>query len=64
MDGSLPPSWPPGGFSRDDLIEGAVGPIDALLVDYGLPAHAGAGGGGNVPARRAALARALGTSEI
>jgi hypothetical protein len=61
MDGTLPPSWPPaaaGGFSRDDLIEGLVAPIDALLVDYALPAHAA---GGNVAARRAALARALGT---
>ena len=58
MDGTLPPSWPPGGFRRDDLIEGLVGPIDMLLADYGLAA------GGNVAARRAALARALGTSEL
>ena len=58
MDGTPPPSWPPGGFSRDDLIVGLVAPIDALLLDYALPAHAA---GGTVPERRAALARALGT---
>jgi hypothetical protein len=57
-DGTLPPSWPPGGFTRDDLILGLVGPIDALLADCALPAHAA---GGNVPAWRAALVRALGT---
>ena len=61
MDGTPPPSWPPGGFRRDDLIKGAVAPIDALLADYGLPARAA---GGSVAARRAALARALGTCEI
>lgn len=57
-DGTLPPSWPAGGFDRAALVEGPIPAVDALLADYGLPAGPGAG---TVPARRVALAQALGT---
>jgi len=42
-DGTLPPSWL-AGFSRDDLYDRAIGVIDAMLFDYGLPHGAPAGG--------------------
>ena len=58
-DGTLPPSWPAGGFERADLVEGPIPLVDALLADYGLPA--GLAAGGAPPARRVALAQALGT---
>ena len=57
-DGTLPPSWPAGGFDRAALVEGPIPAVDALLNDYGLPAGPGAGA---APARRVALAQALGT---
>ena len=34
-DGTLPPHWPVG-FNRDDLVEGPIGVVDAILNDYGL----------------------------
>jgi len=50
-------AWPPG-FDRAALVEGPVAAVDALLLAYGLPAGAAAGG----PfARRNALALHLGT---
>jgi hypothetical protein len=57
-DGTPPPSWPAGGFDRAALVEGPIPAVDALLADYGLPAGPVAGA---VPARRVALAQALGT---
>jgi hypothetical protein len=57
-DGTLPPSWPAGGFDRAALVDGLIPAVDALLLDYGLPAGPGAG---LPPARRVALAQALGT---
>ena len=54
-DGTPPPNWP-AGFSRDDLIEGPIGVIDAILADYGLPSGAPAA----LFVRRNALARHIG----
>ena len=34
-DGTLPPNWPVG-FDREDLVEGPIGVVDAILNDYGL----------------------------
>ena len=57
-DGTLPPSWPPEGLTREAIVQGAIAAVDALLGDYGLPRGAEAG----LPAaRRVALALALGT---
>ena len=56
-DGTLPPGWPPGGFSRFDLVEGPIGVVDTLLTEYGLPSGPPAG----LFARRNALAHHLGT---
>jgi hypothetical protein len=53
--GTLPPNWP-AGFNRDDLVEGPIGVIDAVLNDYGLPHGAPAG----LFVRRNALARHIG----
>ena len=54
--GAPPINWPPG-FDRDMLL-GAIGPIDLLLAEYGLPSGVAAG----MPlARRNALARCIGT---
>ena len=50
-------AWPPG-FDRAALFEGPVAAVDALLLAYGLPAGAAAGG---AFARRNALALHLGT---
>jgi hypothetical protein len=55
-DGTLPPSWPAAGFTRDNLVEGSIVVIDALLSDYGLPHGAPA----TLFARRNALARYIG----
>ena len=35
-DGTLPPSWPQD-FERDALVDGPIGPVDNLLMDFGLP---------------------------
>ena len=59
--GALPPAWPPG-LARGDLLDGPMGPVDALLQAYGLPSGAHAGGGPS--ARRQALGRAIGTVGI
>jgi hypothetical protein len=58
--GAAVPAFWPAGFDRGDLFDLPVAAIDALLAGYGLPAGAA---GGNVPARRNALARHLGTSQ-
>ena len=55
-DGTPPPNWP-AGFSREDLVDGPIAVIDALLNDYGLPHGAPAA----LSARRNALARHIGT---
>jgi hypothetical protein len=56
-DGTQPFHWPAAGLVREDLVEGPIGPVDALLLDYGIP--------GGPPLtlfqRRNALARHLGT---
>jgi len=57
--GAPPINWPPG-FDRDMLL-GAIGPIDLLLAEYGLPSGVAAGA---VLARRNALARCIGTMLI
>ena len=54
-DGTLPPNWPVG-FSRDELVAGPIGVVDAMLSDYGLPHGDPAG----LFVRRNALARVIG----
>jgi len=36
-DGAPPAHWPAGGFTRAALYSGALGVVDELLADYGLP---------------------------
>lgn len=55
-DGTSPPHWP-AGFSREELVEGDIAVVDALLIDYGLPLDAPA----ELFVRRNALARHIGT---
>ncbi len=56
-NGQAPANWPQH-FRRLELVEGPIGPVDALLNDYGLPFGAGAGTPFD---RRNALAGYIGT---
>ncbi len=58
--GAAPQHWPPG-LDRQRLRSGLMGPIDALLAEYGLPAGPPAGAAID---RRRSLARMIGTPGI
>ena len=55
---AVPAFWPAAGFCRAGVFEHPIGPVDALLLGYGLPSGAA---GGTPMERRNALAVHLGT---